>query len=153
MKTMPRPAPLAGLTFAAALWLSACAHAPAAPRPDFPAAVEAHLATITDRNLAAFGETITQTDDIDVIFPNGGLIEGRTAVMDFHKEWFADPNWQMEPEVVEIIEGADQSTALIRYVSRDTPEGAPRSTGLVLVFQLENGSWRLVHDQTTRIAD
>jgi hypothetical protein len=73
------------------------------------------------------------------------------SVVDFHRQWFNDPNWIMEPEVVKIMEGDQQATALIRYEYRDRLEGRPRSAWLLLVFQLENGTWRLIHDQNTRI--
>ncbi|HPE47891.1 MAG TPA: nuclear transport factor 2 family protein [Hyphomonas sp.] len=132
------------------LMLAVCAHVPAA-RPDFAAAVENHLAAIKAKDINAFLPTISATDELDVIFPNGEVLKGHDAVADFHKEWFGDSEWRMTPVVDKLIEGKDLSTALVRYDYRDTPDGAPRSAWLVLVFRLEDGAWRLVHDQNTRI--
>lgn len=121
------------------------------PEPDFRETLRIHLDAITGRDLATFESTLTGNDDLMVIFPDGAALDSTQAVVDFHREWFSDPKWVMEPEVVKTIEGTDQSTALVRYQYRDTPDGQPRSAWLVLVFTLEDGQWRLVHDQNTRI--
>ncbi|GJL93567.1 YybH family protein [Hyphococcus sp.] len=120
-------------------------------RPDFNAALQRHLDAIAVRDLDAFTATITAGDDLNVIFPNGAVLENTNAVVAFHREWFSDDQWRMDPAVVKTIEGADMATALLKYDYRDTPDGAPRSSWLALVFKLERGEWRLVHDQNTRI--
>ena len=153
MKAIMKPvAPLA--VAAMALLLAACdagSNANADDRPNFRAALDVHLATISARDLAAFKETLTNGDDLIVIFPNGHALESTQAVIDFHQEWFGDDQWRFEPDVINIVEGKDMATALLKYQYRDTPDGAPRSNWLVLVFKLEGGAWRLVHDQNTRI--
>ncbi len=130
--------------------LTACSEAEA-PRPDFRAALDAHLAAIEGKDLEAYKPTVTGGDDLHLIFPDGSTIDTTEGVFDFHREWFDDPNWVMEPEVVKVMEGEDMAVALLKYDYRDAPDGAPRSSWLVLVFQLEDGAWRLVHDQNTRI--
>lgn len=132
------------------LLLAACGAAET-PRPDFRATLDAHLAAIAAKDLDAFKPTITGGDDLYVIFPNGAALETTEQVLAFHEEWFADSNWRMDPDVVKVIEGEDMATALLKYDYRDTPDGEPRSSWLVLVFKLEDGAWRLVHDQNTRI--
>lgn len=117
----------------------------------FEKALERHLDAILSKNLDAYMATLTASDDLMLIFPAGELIDSTEGVVNFHREWFGDANWVMEPEVIKTIEGSDQSTALLRYQYRDTPDGEPRSAWLLLVFQLEDGQWRLVHDQNTRI--
>lgn len=122
-------------------------------RPDFRAALDAHFSAIAARDLAAYENTITTGEELWVIFPNGERVESRADVVAFHKEWFADKNWIMRPELMKIIEGEDMAMALYTYAYRDTPDGDPRSSWLMLLFKLEGGEWRLVHDQNTRIAD
>lgn len=142
-----------GLALIGALLLAACsAGGETAARPDFRAALDAHLAAIEARDLDAFAPTITSGDDLYVIFPNGAAIETTEGVVAFHDEWFQDENWRMDPGVVKIMEGEDMSAALLKYDYRDTPNGEPRSSWLILIFKLEDGEWRLVHDQNTRIA-
>jgi len=143
------------LTAFAVLALSACemktTDVAEKVRPDFRAALDAHLGAIAARDLDALTATLTNGDDLNVIFPNGAMLENTDAVVAFHREWFSDDQWRMDPAVVKTIEGADMATALIKYDYRDTPAGAPRSSWLALVFKIEGGEWRLVHDQNTRI--
>ncbi|WDI31716.1 nuclear transport factor 2 family protein [Hyphococcus flavus] len=132
------------------LFLASCSEAQA-PRPDFNAAVKAHLAAINAKDLEAYAPTVTGRNDLMIIFPEGEVIETTDDVIGFHREWFQDENWRMDIETVKLMEGEDMSAALLKYDYRDTPEGEPRSSWLLLLFQLEGGEWRLIHDQNTRI--
>lgn len=131
--------------------LSACSVPASVEAPDFRASVENHLQAVETRNFEEFRSTLTRTDDLHVIFPGGTRLESTQAVLDFHEDWFRDTEWVFDTEIDKIIEGTTQSTALIRYSFKDTPEGDPRYAWLVLTFQLEDGEWRLIHDQNTRI--
>ncbi|MFC2952138.1 YybH family protein [Marinicaulis aureus] len=133
-----------------ALWLAACGAAETT-RPDFRTALDAHLAAIAAKDFDAYKPTVTSGEDLHLIFPDGSVIETTQGVFDFHEEWFADSNWRMDPDVVKVMEGEDMAAALLKYDYRDTPEGDPRASWLILVFGLENGQWRLIHDQNTRI--
>ena len=121
--------------------------------PAFEPVLDAHLAAIMGRDLKAFNATLTSGDNLNVIFPNGKVLPDTQAVRDFHSEWFADKDWVMEPRVIKVIKGEDLATALLKYSYRDNAEGKPRMNWLLLVFKLENGAWKLVHDQNTEIED
>lgn len=136
-----------------ALLLAACdAGDAASARPDFRAALDAHLAAIGARDIDAYKTTITSDDDLHIIFPGGEVIETTDGVVSFHEGWFQDTEWRWDGEVLKIMEGEDMAAAYMKYDYRDTPEGDPRSAWLLLLFQLEEGEWRLIHDQNTRIA-
>jgi len=138
---------------AAICLLGACTPAEMPPEkaPDFRAALDNHLKMVTSRDLEGFKATLTKGDDLKVIFPNGSELPSTKDVVEFHTEWFKDKDWIMDPEVVKVIEGSDMATALTKYTYRDNADGPPRYSWLVLVFALEGGEWRLVHDQNTRI--
>lgn len=121
------------------------------PRPDFRTALDAHLAAIQARDLDAFKATLTKDATLYTIFPNGEALTTTADAVLLHESWFKEKNWQWDGEVVRIIEGADMATAILKYEYRDMPEGEPRWAWLALVFKLEDGEWRLVHDQNTRI--
>jgi ketosteroid isomerase-like protein len=133
-----------------ALLIAAC-EARTSVQPDFDAALERHLGAIQSRDLEAFVSTLTSGDTLYTIFPDGEALTTPAQAIALHKEWFADRDWVWEGEVVQKIVGTDLATALMKYDYRDAPESAPRSSWLVLVFRLEDGEWRLVHDQNTRI--
>ncbi len=41
--------------------------------------------------------------------------------------------------------------AVVKYQYRTKPEDAPVMTWLTYVFQLQDGQWRIVHDQNTAL--
>lgn len=120
-------------------------------RPDFRAALDAHLTAIEAKDIEAYKPTVTGGDDLMIIFPAGEVIDTTEGVVAFHDEWFQDENWRWDGEVVKIMEGADMAAAFMKYDYRDTPDREPRSAWLTLIFKLEEGEWRLIHDQNTRI--
>jgi ketosteroid isomerase-like protein len=125
--------------------------------PPFRAAVETHLAAISARNLDALVPTLTDGKELPMIAPNGYKFDTRQQYIDFHKQWFAAPDdGKLEVQIVSVIESPTLSHALIksRYTSKDAA-GKQQSgvTWLALTFALEKGTWRLVFDQNTLIAD
>ncbi len=119
--------------------------------PDFKTSVRQHLDTVENRDLEALKNTLTETNDLNVIFPGGSILDNTQAVINFHQDWFTDENWIFKTEIVKVIEGTTQSTALVKYNFQDSADTEPRQAWLVLTFQLEKNSWRLIHDQNTRI--
>jgi ketosteroid isomerase-like protein len=128
----------------------------AAP-PPFRAAVEAHLAAVSARNINALLPTLTGGNELPMIAPNGYKFDTRQQYIDFHRQWFAaKDDGKLEAQIVNVIESPALAHALIkyRYSSKDAA-GKQQSTAcwLALTFALENGSWRLVSDQNTLISN
>ena len=136
-----------------ACFISACASTSphVTVSPPFLPTVERHLAAVEGRDIDVFIDTITRTDALRVIFPNGAAVNSTSEVIAFHREWFADPHWRWHGEIVDAQLGTDLSLALVKYSYRDTPDAEPHSSWLALVFALEEGQWRLVHDQNTSL--
>lgn len=124
---------------------------PPLQRPDFDAALAHHLAAIANRDLAAFKASVTAGPVLYTIVQNGHAFTTPAETIALHKEWFARSGWIWEGEVVHKIEGADMATVVMRYAYRDKPDDAPMTTWLTLVFRIEDGAWRLVHDHNTMI--
>ena len=134
---------------------SACATTPSdSAAPSFEAAVERNLAAVTARDHRALADTITEGERLLLIFPNGHATYSRADYLAFHREWFADPGWTMAFERIALDVGGGYGHALYRttYDGDGNGPDEPRSSFLTLGFRLENGQWRLVHDQNTRIA-
>ena len=131
------------------LFVAPASAAVAQEPPPFDAALRAHLESVQARDLAAFEATITREPRMTLIFPDGRALRTRREVLELHRDWFAATGWTWEPEVVATTVGADLAHALVRYRYGD-PAGS-RENWLSLVFRLEAGEWRLVHDQNTRI--
>ena len=121
--------------------------------PDFRAALDRHLAAIEARDLDAFKASVTTGDTLMTIVQNGHAFMTPAETIAMHEDWFKRSDWSWKGEVVRTIIGKDVAAAIIRYDYQDTPEAAPFSTWLTLVFQIEDGEWRLVHDQNTMISE
>lgn len=120
-------------------------------KPDFDAAVQAHLDSIANRDLDAFASHLTREETLYTIVQNGHAFTTRAELIEIHRSWFEDPNWIWEGSVVRKVVGEDMAMALIRYDYRATAEAEPFSTWLLYVFQLQDGEWRIVHDQNTTL--
>jgi len=119
---------------------------------NFQEQLQVHLTAIQQRDLPAFLSTMTQGEAVSCILPNGKYFERRSAFVDFTRDWFADPDWQITFELLKTIETAEMSIALlsVHYADKDAT-GTPYQLNyyLSLGFVLEDGAWRLVFDQNT----
>jgi ketosteroid isomerase-like protein len=136
--------------------LGACAQRTETPAvPPLRAAVEAHLAAVSARDMDALLPTLTEGESLVMIAPNGHKFDTRQQYVDFHQQWFAgNDGGKLEPEILRLIETPALGHAFIRYrYSFKDVSGKEQSmeNWLALTFALENGSWRLVFDQNTLI--
>lgn len=115
----------------------------------FQRTLSAHIDAVRKRDLDALINTITAGDKLTLIFPNGKTSETRQAYVDFHKEWFAEPGWTMQMEPISTLVRNDLGMALMRTTYTDA--AGSREGLLALTFAREQGQWRLVFDQNTRV--
>ena len=120
-------------------------------RPDFDSALQKHLASISARDIEAFKEGLSLDETLYTIVQNGHAFTRKSELVSMHEQWFREPDWTWEGQVVHKIVGEDMAMALIRYQYQARPEDKPFSTWLVYVFQLQDGTWRIVHDQNTAL--
>lgn len=108
-----------------------------------------HIDAIKSRNLDGLLATITEGEELTLIFPNGSTLYTRQEYIDFHIAWFADENWTMEIEPISYTVRGDYAVVLTRTTYTD--DAGSRQAMLAMSFSQENGTWRLVFDQNTRI--
>jgi ketosteroid isomerase-like protein len=137
--------------------LGACARQAEAPAvPPLRAAVEAHLAAVSARDMDALLPTLTAGESLVMIAPNGRKFDTRQQYIDFHRQWFAgNDGGTLEPEILRVIESPALGHAFIRYRYRfkdASGTGQSMENWLALTFALESGHWRLVFDQNTPVA-
>jgi ketosteroid isomerase-like protein len=82
---------------------------------------------------------------------NGHAFLTPAETISIHEEWFKDPNWIWEGSVVHTVVGEDMAMAVIKYQYRAKASDVPVSTWLTYVFQLQDGAWRIIHDQNTSL--
>jgi ketosteroid isomerase-like protein len=117
----------------------------------FQQTVTAHVDAIRHRDLAALMDTITDGENLVLIFPDATTYYTRQQYVDFHREWFAEQGWTMQMEPVSVVLRDGLGVALMRTTYTDA--AGPRKGLLALTFGREQGRWRLVFDQNTRIVE
>ena len=118
---------------------------------DFKEVLEVHLRAVKDKDLDIFIKTIS-SEDVTLIMPNGVLISGSEAFIEFHKDWFSDKDWALNYEILKIEEGEEISLALLKVDYKDIDsKGNEYSLNyyLTLLFKKIEGKWGLIYDQNT----
>ena len=119
---------------------------------DASAALGRHLDTVARRDLDGFAATLH--DDVLVVLPTGTTLVGKAEVVEFHREFFADPDWTQDLTERSTTVGEHTARALFEADYRDVDQsGAPvRQRYLVaFVFVRAGGEWLLLHDQCTPV--
>src|SRR3712207_1828957 len=75
--------------------------------------LESHLESILHRDLDAFRATLADDPNLTVLLPNGGRIHGYENVIEFHRAWFADPDWRMNVSLLHTVETEAMALALL----------------------------------------
>jgi hypothetical protein len=116
---------------------------------DFDAALQAHFDAIARRDLAAFEDHLTRSSTLYTIVQTGHAFTTPAETVAIHAQWFQSRDWTWEGEVVHKVVGRDVGMALVKYAYRANPAAALTTSWLVYVLRLEQGAWRIVHDQNT----
>jgi ketosteroid isomerase-like protein len=120
-------------------------------KPDFDTALQKHFAAISNRDIEAFKSHLTKGETLYTIVQNGHAFTTPSETIAIHEQWFKDQNWVWEGSVVHKVVGEDMAMALVKYQYRTKQENTPIVTWLTYVFQLQDGQWRIVHDQNTAL--
>ena len=120
-------------------------------KPDFDAAINAHFDAIANRDILAFKSHLSTGDTLYTVVQNGHAFKTPAESIAIHEEWFRDTNWTWNGTVVHKVVGEDMALALVRYTYQPNAETPPFETWLTYVFQLQAGSWRIIHDQNTAL--
>jgi uncharacterized protein (TIGR02246 family) len=114
--------------------------------------VQEIFAAIKRKDSQHFLSLFSVDEDVCQILLNGAPINGRSAYINLHTAWFADPDWQLEYQILRTIETAEMAFALLLVHYSDPKlrdEPYDKQHYLSLVFTRKNDKWSLVHDQTT----
>jgi ketosteroid isomerase-like protein len=118
----------------------------------FDETVQALFEGIKSRDVEKLLSTISIDEEVSLILPNGAYFNGRSAFINLHTAWFADPDWQMNVKVLRTIETPEMGYAMILADYSDitlADQPYEKQHYLSLVFIKKEGEWLLVHDQNT----
>jgi hypothetical protein len=108
--------------------------------------LDEHLAAISARDIDRFAATVSRAPYARVIAPDGGAIVGYDAIVDAHRGWFAGGSFTFEPRV--LVERANETLGFALLDIAYT-EGETKRFLLSVVFERDDGVWKLFFDQNT----
>ena len=111
--------------------------------------LDRHLAAVAGRDEETFAETV-DPDEVLVVTAEGEVITDPDLFVKRHRDWFDDPAWRLETDVIWVREGDDLATAVIRLAYRDG-DGAMHPSVLGLVFRRDGERWLMIEDQNTPV--
>jgi uncharacterized protein (TIGR02246 family) len=121
-------------------------------RRTFLRTLDRHLKAVADRDLEALAPTIDRS--MTLILPDGVVLRGKDAFLDFHREWFADPHWQQKATVTDVNLQRATAWVLVDYQYETlAPDGGVVATShavFALTWTYKHGRWVAVADQNTR---
>ncbi len=119
--------------------------------PNFDLALQQHFDAITNRDIDAFAAHMTRNEKLYTIVQNGHAFKTPAEIIAIHADWFKDPRWIWQGSVVHKAVGQDMAMAVIKYSYRPSATAPAVESWLTYVFALEDGAWKIIHDQNTAL--
>ncbi|MEO0732186.1 MAG: nuclear transport factor 2 family protein [Bacteroidota bacterium] len=139
------------------LVLLACQPAPPPPSQDETprarAVMEAHLAAISAKDLAALAATLPPDSTFSLILPQEEIMDGSGAFLDFHQGWFAGGNWTFTTRILDFRTGPELANAVVEAMYREPErDGVPYFNRMIVTYLLRkypDGAWYVVQDHAS----
>lgn len=122
-------------------------------RDAFLRTLDRHLKAVAERDLDALAPTVDRS--ITLILPDGIVLRGKEAFLDFHREWFADPLWRQKTTVTDMnVQRGTTAWVLVECRTETLhPDGSVAAASqamFALTWTYKHGRWVAVADQNTR---
>jgi len=123
--------------------------------PSFLSVLHAHLKAIEEKDLEKFEPTVAE--NVSTIDPNGIKTDGKKAFLDFHKNWFAQSNWERKDTILttSVTDSIGYSVIQYQYIQKDESGNILIQIHAyqILIFENLDAGWQLVYDQNTGIQE
>jgi hypothetical protein len=121
---------------------------------EFVQVMQKHLDAVSNRDLVALKETMDPNGQMQLILPGSEIIDGVGGFMDYHKEWFAEPDWTFETKILKTEIGTELGMAITEIVYREPlrkPE--PYFNRMIVSYDLKKiaGKWYIIKDHASSI--
>jgi hypothetical protein len=141
----------------AALFFGSCAPQNSKEKhmTSFQSALDAHLKAIAERNIEKFEPTVAE--NVSTIDPNGLKTDGKKEFLDFHKNWFAQSNWERKDNILttSVTDSIGYTLIQYQYIQKDTSGNILFQfyAYQILIFENFQAGWQLIYDQNTGIQE
>tara|TARA_R110000751_G_scaffold137079_2_gene240368 strand:- start:152379 stop:152927 length:549 start_codon:yes stop_codon:yes gene_type:complete len=121
---------------------------------EFLAVMQKHLDAVSNRDLGALRETMAPNGQMQLILPGSEIIDGVEGFMNYHKEWFAAPDWTFETKILNTEIGQDLGMAITEIIYREPlRDGAPYFNRMIVSYDLKkiDDKWYIIKDHASSI--
>lgn len=121
---------------------------------DFVSTMQKHMDAVTNKDLETLASTLPPHGEMQLILEGQEIIESVDGFMDFHKEWFALPNWTFETEIKKSVIGDKMGLSLVEIVYREPErDGKPYFNRMMVSYDLQliEGKWYIIKDHASSI--
>jgi len=119
---------------------------------NFRSALERHLQAIVDKDIKAFSEFLHPKHESVLILPKGVMVKGYDDILQWHTDWFNDPDWHMEINIMDAFCVEDMGYSLMSITYNDLDKDKVHYMMLYLlsiVLVKIDGKWILARNQNT----
>ncbi len=120
----------------------------------FTQTLQNHLDAVSNKDLKSLQSTLSPDGAMILILPGSETTTTVTEFMDYHKEWFAVPDWTFETEILYTDIGDHFGMAITEIVYREpNRDGVPYFNRMTVSYDLKkiDGNWYIVKDHASSI--
>jgi len=120
----------------------------------FSAVMQTHLNAVTNRDLKTLGSSLSPKGNMQLILPSEEIINKVEGFMDYHEEWFAQPDWSFETKILNTEVGETMGMAIAEVVYRELErDGKPYFNRMIVSYDLQKieGKWYVIKDHASSI--
>jgi len=113
-----------------------------------------HLKAVTNRDLESLLSTMSPTGEMQLIVPQTEVLTSVDAFMNYHKEWFAAPNWTFETKILNTKVFDDFGMAIVEIIYREPQRnGVPYFNRMIVSYDLEkiDNNWYIIKDHASSV--
>lgn len=120
----------------------------------FTQTLQNHLDAVSNKDLKSLQSTLSPDGTMILILPGSETTTTVTEFMDYHKEWFAIPDWTFETEILHIDIGDNFGMAITEIIYLEpNRDGVPYFNRMTVSYDLKkiDGYWYIVKDHASSI--
>jgi hypothetical protein len=120
----------------------------------FKAVMQKHLDAVMTKDTIRLRSTMSPHGNMELIQPSSEILYSVDSFMQFHKDWFAVPDWTVSTKITSTTIGTQVGVATTEFLYEE-PErnGKPYFNRLIVTYTLEkiDGIWCVIKDHASSV--
>lgn len=120
----------------------------------FLSALTKHLSAVSNRDLVTLEATLSPKGDMHLVLPQSKLMTTVKEFMDYHRAWFAEPNWTFETKIIHSDIVDDLGIAVVESLYKEPErDGKPYFNRMHITYALKKieGKWYVIKDHASSV--